>query len=730
MKGILHRYRREVLVLGFGVLYIMGSAIGQHLSDNTALIRVLDNARWTTDCLLASLLTFLGWREAAKKDRRARRWFCLGWSLYTIGQISWDIQMAIGWNPFPAPSDLFFLSLGSCLTIGFLTILLKGLAKSETLAVILDLVGIVVMALTLTLALYLPLWGNTSVLANVAAVLYPVLYLTALQTCILTIVTRKIPLGFGSVMALLGLGGWAFCWLDWNLRTLLGQVMDATPIGYWFSVYALILGAGLGKWQSVYSTNAVYTRWSLRVQRLLPLLLVFAACVALVFGNYHFKDAVVVVIDIGAVAMIVLAAVRQSLVLYEQDQILEAERKLRQSERHLQQVVSNSSDLIYGVSVEPDGSFRYNSLNAVGESLGLTLEHFLGKEPHDCFPKEVADRCLSNYRQCAESNAPVAFDLLIPTPSGMAWFETALVAVKNEQGRVTQINAIARNITARKADMEAMASLNTELEERVALRTEELGREKDKTEQLLLNVLPSDIANELKKHGKVEARAFNSVTVAFTDFVGFTKIAESLSPSELVRELDSCFRHFDNIIVQHRIEKLKTIGDSYMFAAGIPVASPTHAVDCILVALEMQAHIDEEKKIRSLAGRHFWEMRVGIHTGPIMGGVIGNKKFAYDIWGDTVNTASRMESSGVPSQVNVSQATYEIARDFFEFEPRGKIATKRKGELEMFIVRRIRSELSNEAGKPNENFWNLHLEVQHQAKLAGSGEGFCGHSNN
>jgi PAS domain S-box-containing protein len=492
----------------------------------------------------------------------------------------------------------------------------------------------------------------------------------------------------------------------------------------------LMLGAGLGKWRSAYSTNPAYTRWSLRVQRLLPLLLVFAACVALVFGNYHFKHTVNVVIDIGAVAMIALAAVRQSLVLYEQDQILEAERKLRQSERHLQQVVSNSSDLIYGVSVEPDGSFRYNSLNAVGESLGLKLEHFIGEEPHDCFPKEIADRCLSNYRQCAESNAPVAFDLLMPTPSGMAWFETALVSVKDEKGRVTQINAIARNITARKADMEAMASLNTELEDRVAVRTEELGREKEKTEQLLLNVLPSDIADELKKHGKVEARAFNSVTVAFTDFVDFTKIAESLSPSELVHELDSCFCRFDDIVARHGIEKLKTIGDSYMFAAGIPAASPTHAVDCILVALEMQAHIEAEKKLRGRDGRHFWAMRMGIHTGSIMGGVIGNKKFAYDIWGDTVNTASRMESSGLPGQVNVSQATYEIARDFFEFEPRGKIATKRKGELEMFIVLRIRPELSDETGKPNADFRSLYQKQQHQSKSAGSAGVFCGQVDN
>src|SRR5271156_6411048 len=148
MNTILLRYRREVVVFGIGALYILGSAVGQHLTDSVALVRVLDNARWTTDCLLASLLTFLGRREAARENRRARHWFFLGWFIYTIGEISWDIQMAIGWNPFPAPSDLFFLSLAPCLAIGFLSVLLTGLAKAETQAVILDLVGIVVMALT------------------------------------------------------------------------------------------------------------------------------------------------------------------------------------------------------------------------------------------------------------------------------------------------------------------------------------------------------------------------------------------------------------------------------------------------------------------------------------------------------------------------------------------------------------------------------------------------------
>src|SRR5271155_426769 len=211
MSTILHRYRREVAVFGVGVLYMAVCAAGQHSTGNAAMLGTLDNARWTIDCLLATLLAFLGLREADKQDRAARRWFFLGWIIYSVGMILWDIQVMVGWNPFPGPSDLFYLSLAPCLTIGLLTVLLKGQTKSETRAVLLDLTGIVVMALTLTLALYVPLWGNTAVMVNVAAVLYPVFFITTLGVCILTVLTRKINPGFGTVVTLLSLAGLAYC---------------------------------------------------------------------------------------------------------------------------------------------------------------------------------------------------------------------------------------------------------------------------------------------------------------------------------------------------------------------------------------------------------------------------------------------------------------------------------------------------------------------------------------
>ena len=226
----------------------------------------------------------------------------------------WDTQVAIGWNPFPGPSDLFYVSLPIFVGVGLLTVLLKGLTKGEIRAVVLDLTSIVVMSLTLTLALYLPLWGSASIPVTITAMLYPILYLTTLGICLLTVLTRKISLGFGTILTVLSLVGFAICWLVCrNLGVLRGDDLDASLIGYAFSVCTLVSGAGLGQWSSASSASKSYTQWSLRVQRLFPLLLVLAACVALVYGHHHFKNIVASVIDFGAATMIVLAAVRQSL---------------------------------------------------------------------------------------------------------------------------------------------------------------------------------------------------------------------------------------------------------------------------------------------------------------------------------------------------------------------------------------------------------------------------------
>jgi class 3 adenylate cyclase len=219
-----------------------------------------------------------------------------------------------------------------------------------------------------------------------------------------------------------------------------------------------------------------------------------------------------------------------------------------------------------------------------------------------------------------------------------------------------------------------------------------IGKEKKRSEELLLNILPAEVAEELKAQGAANAKQIDQVTVLFTDFKGFTALSELVTPAELVRDLNECFSAFDRITEKFGIEKIKTIGDAYMAAGGLPTPNTTHATDVIRAALEMRDFIAQGKARKITAGLPYFEIRIGIHTGPVVAGIVGVKKFQYDIWGDTVNTASRMESSGEVGQVNISEATYALVREqagsLFDFTARGKVQAKGKGELEMYFVQR------------------------------------------
>ena len=228
----------------------------------------------------------------------------------------------------------------------------------------------------------------------------------------------------------------------------------------------------------------------------------------------------------------------------------------------------------------------------------------------------------------------------------------------------------------------------------VAVLSGGLNQERRRSDALLLNVLPEPVARELKIYERVEPREYESASVLFTDFVGFTRIAEGFTPQQLVSELDFCFRRFDEIARRHNLEKIKTIGDAYMAVGGIPSPNRTHARDCVRAALEIAAFVTEIRAARTETGLSYWDVRVGVHTGELVAGVIGQEKFSYDVWGDTVNTASRMESAGAPGRVNVSRATYELLKDDFEFEYRGRVEAKGKGEVEMFFVKGERANAS------------------------------------
>jgi adenylate cyclase len=242
------------------------------------------------------------------------------------------------------------------------------------------------------------------------------------------------------------------------------------------------------------------------------------------------------------------------------------------------------------------------------------------------------------------------------------------------------------------------------LEQIINNRTEDLIREKEKTETLLSNVLPKTTAAEIMAKGKAAKIKYNFVTVLFSDIQGFTKIAEEMNPEVLIDELDKFFFHFDSVVEKYGIEKIKTIGDAYMCAGGIPERNRTNPVEVILAALEMQQYMLKLKTASEIEGMKFWDIRIGIHTGTVIAGVVGQKKLSYDIWGDTVNTASRMESSGDAGKINISGTTYEFVKDFFVCEHRGKMPVKYKGELDMYFVNRIMDSLRDENDGPNHKF--------------------------
>jgi class 3 adenylate cyclase len=209
---------------------------------------------------------------------------------------------------------------------------------------------------------------------------------------------------------------------------------------------------------------------------------------------------------------------------------------------------------------------------------------------------------------------------------------------------------------------------------------------KKRSDELLLNILPEETAEELKATGTAKTKSFDSVSVLFTDFKNFTQASEILTPEELVAEINHCYSAFDRIVTKYGIEKIKTIGDAYMCAGGLPSTNNTHPFDVVAAGLEMVDFIERNKIERQEKGQPFFELRLGIHTGPVVAGIVGLKKFAYDIWGDTVNTASRMESSGQVGKVNISGTTYELVKDKFTCNHRGKIEAKNKGQIDMYFV--------------------------------------------
>ncbi len=242
--------------------------------------------------------------------------------------------------------------------------------------------------------------------------------------------------------------------------------------------------------------------------------------------------------------------------------------------------------------------------------------------------------------------------------------------------------------------------------EELTKKNEILEEEKQTSEALLINILPETIASQLKNKGYVTPKEYKKVSVLFTDFEKFTHISEELTPDEIIKNLGIFFAEFDNIVTSHYVEKIKTIGDAYMCAGGIPLRNRSNPIDTVLAGLEMQHFANEINKKKRENNELEWKLRIGIHTGKLIAGVVGSRKFAYDIWGDTVNTAARMESSGEAGKVNISGATYNYVKEYFDCEYRGKIKAKNKGEVDMYFVHGLKEQYCRDCNRviPNNDF--------------------------
>lgn len=231
--------------------------------------------------------------------------------------------------------------------------------------------------------------------------------------------------------------------------------------------------------------------------------------------------------------------------------------------------------------------------------------------------------------------------------------------------------------------------------------------EKADSERLLLNILPAVVAEELKAKTRVQPRFYDSATVLFVDFKGFTKLVESMDPASLVEQLHEHFSKFDDIVAQHRLEKLKTIGDAYLAVGGLPEPNRTHSFDACLAALQIVDHLAKLNRQREKLRLPTWEVRIGINTGPLIAGVVGKHKFTYDVWGNTVNVAERIEAAGAPGRINIAESTWNHVKARFDCESRGGVEVKHKGLVHMFFLDRIKPAFAADAAgrTPNERFW-------------------------
>ncbi len=327
-------------------------------------------------------------------------------------------------------------------------------------------------------------------------------------------------------------------------------------------------------------------------------------------------------------------------------------------------------------------------LKKVLEKLGYEVTSFVGKgeEAIKKAEAEGPDLILMDIMLSGQLNGIQTAELIKQKFEIPVVFLTALIDEETlQKAKITEPGGYLLKPFEEKGLRSAieLALYKFEIEKQLKEKTRELEEEKINNDRLLHHILPDDIIYELKMNGAVDPRHYESISILFTDFEGFRQITIQLPPGELVEELNEIFSRFDSIIEKYRLEKLKSIGDTYMICGGLFEEQGDHAVRIINAAKEMLAYLDEKNETSKVK----WKLKAGINSGPVVAGVVGTNNFAYDVWGDAVNIASRMESSSRGGEINISGSTYELVKDFFNCEYRGKLSVKGKGETDMYFVK-------------------------------------------